>query len=663
MEEQIAILVGLALLALPLLLLVAILVKLGDLSASLRSLHTRLDSLSPSASERPRPSAPTPSAPSVSSVPSSPSPVCPVRPPSPLPSPPAAPSPLSLFFSKLADWLCVRNSFAPRDTTREFAVATRWLVRLGVVLVTGAAVYFAKLSIDRGWMGPAGRVAAMVALGAAACIAGVRLAKRTRYALVGHALAALGSVSLYLGFGLGHRFFDPPVIPSPALAFAALALVTFLSGAMSVGLSSPPIAVMALAGGYLVPFVAPCDIGSPLPLCLYMLLLNAGAFAAARARRWPALDALAAVLAALTAFHWSLHNPSAPASSQLVMLAFLATSHVLCMAGTAFPAPSQPRRKADSAAAWAGLLAGTCLLFAWEASCLRVSFASEASGTVSLSLSAVYFAATLLSAARRAQGGTQLVASEPLAPSRACAGGCGFQPRLSRSAAPSMDLLLFFALAYLAVSPPMFLGAAWCCVTWSLLAAAMASAGRRTGRRVFGLMALLTLAAAAIDGLAVVAPGAYSVPAPATPFAYARLLALRALRLWTLPLAAAWISRRVRKSGWLLPAAAAVAFLFYSCETWRLATAFFPAFRHGALTLAWTLAAFAAVTLGLLAGARKTRLAALLLLALSALKLLLLDTAHLSTPARAATFAALGLLSLLGASLYLRFKPKFEPSP
>ena len=500
--------------------------------------------------------------------------------------------------------------------------------------MTGAAVYFAKLSIDRGWMGPAGRVASMVALGAAACIAGVRLAKRTRYALVGHALAALGSVSLYLGFGLGHRFFDPPVIPSPALAFAALALVTFLSGAMSVGLSSPPIAVMALAGGYLVPFVAPCDIGSPLPLCLYMLLLNAGAFAAARARRWPALDALSALLAALAAFHWSFHNPSAPASSQLVMLAFLAAAHVLCMAGTAFPAPSQPRRKADTAAAWAGLLAGACLLFAWEASCLRVSFASEASGTVSLSLSAVYFAATLLSAARR-----------------------------RRSGDPATDLLLFFALAYLAVTPPMFLGAAWCCVTWSLLAAAMASAGRRTGRRVFGLVALLTLAAAAIDGLAVVAPDAYSAPSAATPLAYARLLALRALRLWTLPLAGAWISRRVRKSGWLLPAAAAVAFLFYSCETWRLATAFFPAYRHGALTLAWTLAAFAAVTLGLLAGARKTRLAALLLLALSALKLLLLDTAHLSTPARAATFAALGLLSLLGASLYLRFKPKFETSP
>jgi len=513
--------------------------------------------------------------------------------------------------------------------------------------VTGAAVYFAKLSIDRGWMGPAGRVAAMVALGGAACIAGVRLAKRTRYALLGHALAALGSVSLYLGFGLGHRFFDPPVIPSPALAFAALALVTFLSGAMSVGLSSPPIAVMALAGGYLVPFVAPCDIGSPIPLCLYMLLLNAGAFAAARARRWPALDALAAVLASLAAFHWSFHNPAAPASSQLAILGFLAAAHVLCMAGTAFPPPSAPRRKADAAAAWAGLLAGAALLFAWEAACLRVSYAAEASGTVSLALSGVYFAAALLPAARRSPGGTQLVASAPPA----------------SPSAPSTDLLLFFGLAYLAVTPPMFLGAAWCCVTWSLLAAAMASAGRRTGRRVFGLMALLTLAAAAVDGLAVVAPGAYSAPSAATPLAYARILALRALRLWTLPLAGAWISRRVRKGGWLLPVAAAVAFLFYSCETWRLAAAFFPAFRHAALTLAWTLAAFAAVALGLLAGTRKTRIAGLLLLALSALKLLLLDTAHLATPARVAAFATVGLLSLLGATLYLRFKPKFQPSP
>ena len=47
MEEQIAILVALALLLLPLLLLVALLVKVSDLSASLRSLHARLDLLSP----------------------------------------------------------------------------------------------------------------------------------------------------------------------------------------------------------------------------------------------------------------------------------------------------------------------------------------------------------------------------------------------------------------------------------------------------------------------------------------------------------------------------------------------------------------------------------------------------------------------------------------
>ena len=200
-----------------------------------------------------------------------------------------------MFWMRIEDWLAVRGDFAPKGMTHEFAFATRWLIRVGAVLIIGAIIYFVKLSIDRGWMGPTGRVAATLFWGMVGCVGGSWLVKKGRYSLLGHAIAALGVVALYLGFGLGHRFFDPPVIASPVFAFAALAGVTLFAGVMAVYLRSPHIAVMGLIGGYLVPVIAGRDSGFPLGLDLYLLVLNLGAFYVSRKRLWSALDFLASM--------------------------------------------------------------------------------------------------------------------------------------------------------------------------------------------------------------------------------------------------------------------------------------------------------------------------------------------------------------------------------
>ena len=203
--------------------------------------------------------------------------------PTPSPSIPHSPFPVhptsyeptafDMFWMRIEDWFAVRGDFAPKGMTHEFAFATRWLIRVGAVLIIGAIIYFVKLSIDRGWMGPTGRVAATLFWGMVGCVVGSWLVKKGRYSLIGHAVSALGVVALYLGFGLGHRFFDPPVIASPVFAFAALAGVTLFAGVMAVYLRSPHIAVMGLIGGYLVPVVAGRDSGFPLGLDLYLLVL------------------------------------------------------------------------------------------------------------------------------------------------------------------------------------------------------------------------------------------------------------------------------------------------------------------------------------------------------------------------------------------------------
>ena len=538
------------------------------------------------------------------------------------------PTAIDLFWTKVEDWICVRGDFAPKGMTREFAVATRWLIRMGIILVTGSVIYFAKLSIDRGWMGPTGRVVSMVSFGVAACVGGVWFTRRTRYGIIGQALAALGSALLYLGFGLAHRFFEPPVISSVVIAFAALVGVTIISGVMSVALKSPIIAVMALVGGYLVPIIAPCGGESPLSLCAYMLLLNAGAFLVARTCRWSMLDFLAAGAAYLISFNWCIHNVSASSMAYTEMLVALAAVHTLYMVSVMIGANT--RGKAGNMLAWAGLAANACTLFGWISTCFRGHFSNETAGGVVLALSTAYLATTYL------------------------------MHRRGRVDEQTITILAFFGVAFLSVSPLMILGVGWCCVSWSVLAAVMASIERRTKMVLFGWMAQITLLAAAIIGLFNIAPQVYYTEADAGGASYWHGLALRAIRLWTLPAAGVWVSRRARYFGWLLPVTVAVAFLFYSCEAWRLATVFLPSFKHGAVTLAWTIAAFSSVWYGLSARVKAYRLTGLILLGVSAAKLLVIDTKQLTTPARVAAFAVVGVLSIVGAFLYIRFRERFE---
>ena len=128
------------------------------------------------------------------------------------------------FWAKIEDWLAVRGDFAPKGVTHEFAFATHWLLRVGALLLVGAIVYFLMLAIDKGWIGPAQRVYGMMAWGVAGTAFGTWLKlKSERYAILGEVVAALGLVAAYLSFGLGHRFFSPPVIASGYVASALLA--------------------------------------------------------------------------------------------------------------------------------------------------------------------------------------------------------------------------------------------------------------------------------------------------------------------------------------------------------------------------------------------------------------------------------------------------------
>lgn len=639
MEVIGGLLVLLGFLSIPIMLIVT-LVKVSAIEGQVADILRKLGSADPARkSEEKKETAPEPVVAPPVVAPAAPRTVeSAVTPTAALPSPrtPPPPTALDIFWTKVEDWLAVRGEFAPKGVTHEFAFATRWLVRVGVALVAASLVYFVKLSIDRGWMGPTGRVTMTVFWGAVASVGGAYLVKRTRYGSIGHAIAALGVVALYVGFGLGHRFFDPPVIPSPALAFAALFGVTLYAGFAAVVMPSAFIAVMALLGGYAVPLVAGRDTGSPTGLCAYLLLIDAMAFFVARLRKWSALDFLSATVAYLTMFVWCGMHTSLARGPALVVFAFFTAIHAIYMVGVVID--SGKRGKAGNAIAFAGLALNACAYLAYLSSHFRAGFSSELTGLVFLALVAVYVAVAAYGRRRGRIDGT------------------------------TVNIILVFALAFLSIAPLLLFGSPWWSVSWCAIAVAASEAEARTGERILGTLSIVVFAAAAIYGIFGMAPQVYGiglddcgcfafVALDDASSGYWRALALRSVRVWTIPLAAALIGRRSR--GWLYWIACAFGFVLYTLESRVFGAAYIHALGGGVVTVAWFLLAFAGVWAGIVRRMRSLRIWSLSLLAASVAKLLVIDTAHLATPSRVALFALCGVLLIVGAFLYIKFRERF----
>ena len=536
------------------------------------------------------------------------------------------PSAMHVLWSRIADWFCVRGDFAPKGMTREFAVATRWLVRVGGVLLVGAIAYFMVLAINKGWIGPAQRVYGMMFGGVAGVGAGAWIKmKKSGYAILGEVFAALGLVALYMAFGLGHRYFSPPVIESFLVAFAGLVAVSVAAALMSVRLQSLTIAVLGLVGGLLVPMITRFA-AQPVKTDAYLILLVLAACVVAHLRRWTALG-FAAVAASFIVFAFQSECGGA-----LVSGSFLTGLYALVIAFALVGATH--RARAASNLSWAFVAA---FAIVW-----LTSMASYCFSQVGAMLTAAILA---LSA----------VAHGVLA---------WFCRRRSVVVATLFNVMAAACAACAIIS---FLDEckAWMLSAFCLFSAVLAELDARTKDRTFGVLALVVLVPCAFYTVFVAFPLAYG---GMTALRYTAECGMRVVRLVSLPALLGFLSWRLGREGGMLNAArkyfvlgaAGLVFFFVSDESYFAGQFLLPTLNGGLVTLVWAVIGAAMLTAGIVRRLRPIRLAGLTLWLLAVLKVLLVDTSSLATPARVAVFASVGLLLLAGAFLYLKFKSRFE---
>lgn len=205
-----------------------------------------------------------------------------LRTPTPVPPASELESRAAAILGRIWSWIVVGEAHRAQGVTWEFAFATNWLMRLGVLAFLFFLGFFVKYSIDHGFFSPELRVAVTLAGGAGLMTAGTRLAGR-RYDLLGMGLAGAGLAAFYFGVFASCAYYH---FIGPLPAFALMAVVTMGAGFLAVRLNSLFLALIGLAGGYLTPVLVNTGEKNLPGLFAYLLLLGAGVLVVTARRNW-----------------------------------------------------------------------------------------------------------------------------------------------------------------------------------------------------------------------------------------------------------------------------------------------------------------------------------------------------------------------------------------
>jgi len=187
------------------------------------------------------------------------------------------------------------------EESLESRIGGHWLLYVGTAALVLGIGFFVKYAFDNDWINATGRVLIGAAAGIAMAAGGHRIARRG-YPLYGQIVAGGGFAALYISVFAALSFYA--LIGRPA-AFGLMVLITAGAAAAANLHRSIGLAIFAVTGGYLTPFLVGGSGNAQVALLTYDAILAVGTVAMAARRGWPALNLLSYVFVLFTFTSWA----------------------------------------------------------------------------------------------------------------------------------------------------------------------------------------------------------------------------------------------------------------------------------------------------------------------------------------------------------------------
>jgi uncharacterized membrane protein len=174
-------------------------------------------------------------------------------------------------------------SAASRErTSMEEKIGQYWLNRVGIVAILVGVSYFLKFAFDNNWIGPGGRIVIGLLAGMGLILWSERFRKRN-YTTFSYSLKAVGIGIHYLSLWGAYQVYH--LIPAQA-AFLAMSIVTAATIALALSQNAELLASFALAGGFVTPLLLSTGENHEVVLFTYVCLLDLAILAMAIFRPW-----------------------------------------------------------------------------------------------------------------------------------------------------------------------------------------------------------------------------------------------------------------------------------------------------------------------------------------------------------------------------------------
>jgi uncharacterized membrane protein len=202
----------------------------------------------------------------------------------PRPQPPAAEIPQTPATTTPATPQIPRRPPAPAEPERdlESQIGSHWLNRVGIVALLMGAAYFLKYAFENQWIGPAGRVMIGLLAGGGVIVWSERFRGRG-YDAFALSLKAVGVGTLYLSLWAAFQLYQ--LVPG-SVAFFAMVLVTAFTGFLAIRQDARLLAVFALLGGFSTPVLLSTGLNRQVELFSYVALLDVATLVLVTYRPW-----------------------------------------------------------------------------------------------------------------------------------------------------------------------------------------------------------------------------------------------------------------------------------------------------------------------------------------------------------------------------------------